>query len=353
MGRHRQPRGHAPRELAVRVGGVLMLAGGVLAASTALLPPPAEGSEEIIVASAAIAAAIGAFLLLRRPEIGDHALGAIAVLGTALITIATHQGGESGGTADNEVLYLWICLYAFYFLALPYAIAQIGFVGLAYGWVLSEGSGTTDELLTRWLVTMTTLVVAGVVISRLRHTLYTSMDDLADQARHDGLTGLLNRAAFEDRVGAERARSMREGGPISVLALDVDGFKGLNDSLGHSEGDQILRQVAHALRDRTRGMDAVARVGGDEFAVLLPGASETEAQDVAEDLRTAIAHATEREDARVTISLGVTTGWPPAPDFEELWRAADSAMYAGKRAGGDRVCVMPARPSAADAQPHA
>jgi diguanylate cyclase (GGDEF)-like protein len=330
----------------VRVGGVLMLAGGVLAASTALLPPPAEGSEEVIVASAAIAAAIGAFLLIRRPDIGDHALGAIAVLGTALITIATHQGGESGGTADNEILYLWICLYAFYFLALPYAIAQIGFVGLAYGWILSEQSGSPDELLTRWLVTMTTLVVAGVVISRLRSSLYRSMDDLADQARHDGLTGLLNRGAFEDRVGAERARSMREGGPVSVLALDVDGFKGLNDSLGHTEGDQILRQVAHALRDRTRGMDAVARVGGDEFAVLLPGASETEAQDVAEDLRTAIARETERDDARVTISLGVTTGWPPVPDFEELWRAADSAMYAGKRAGGDRVCVMPARPAA-------
>jgi diguanylate cyclase (GGDEF)-like protein len=322
----------------------MMLAGGLLAASTAALPPPAEGSEGAILVAAGLAAAIGLFLLIRRPSLGDHAVGGIVVLGTALITVTTHEGGQSGGTADNEILYLWICLYAFYFLALPYAVAQMGIVGVAYAWILSEQPGTTDELLTRWLVTMTTLLVAGLVISRLRSTLYRSMRELSDQARHDGLTGLLNRGAFEERVAGEGARAVREGTPVGLLAVDIDGFKALNDAEGHSRGDEVLRAVAHALRDRTRGMDAVARVGGDEFAVLVSGASETEAQAVAEDLRSAASRAASGEGDPVTVSIGVTSGLPPIPGFDELWRAADSAMYAGKRAGGNRVCVMPARP---------
>jgi diguanylate cyclase (GGDEF)-like protein len=144
-------------------------------------------------------------------------------------------------------------------------------------------------------------------------------------------------------VAIESARSLRDGKPVSLLAADIDGFKGLNDALGHSVGDEVLRTVADALRDRTRGMDAVARVGGDEFAILIPGASEAEARGVAEDLRASIARAIAVHDDRVTVSLGVTTGRPPLPAFEEFWKAADSAMYAGKRAGGDRVCVMAAR----------
>jgi diguanylate cyclase (GGDEF)-like protein len=321
----------------------MMLAGGALAAITALLPPPAEGSEAVILAAAAVAAGIGAYALLRNPSWGDHVLGAVAVMGTVLITIASHEGGPSNGTADNEILYLWICLYAFYFLALPYALIQIGFVGLAYGWLLMEQSAAADEALTRWLVTMTTLVVAGFVISKLRTSLYDKVGELSDQARHDSLTGLLNRSAFEERVAVERARSMRENTSLSILAVDVDGFKGLNDSLGHGTGDEVLRSVAEALQDMTREIDAVGRLGGDEFAVLVPGASENEAQLVAEDLRSMIAGMLDEEDHAATVSIGVATGRPPVPSFDELLGGADAAMYAGKRAGGNRVCVMPAR----------
>ena len=330
-------------DLATRVGGVMLVAGGALAAFTALLPPAAEGSEETILAAGAIATAVGLFMLIRRPTLGDLGLGLIATVGTALITIATREGGESGGTGDNEILYLWVCLYSFYFLSLRFAYAQLAIVGAAYAWLLSSQSGSSDEATTRWLVTMTTLTVAGIVISRLRNSLYRSMDRLSDQARHDSLTGLLNRGAFEDRVAAESARSLRDGKPVSLLAADIDGFKTLNDTLGHSVGDEVLRAVADALRDRTRGMDAVARVGGDEFAVLIPGAAEEEAQVIADDLRVSIAGAISPRGEQVTISLGATTGRPPLPPFEELWQAADSAMYAGKRAGGNRVCVMPAR----------
>lgn len=335
--------GTAPRELAVTTGGVMMLAGGLLAVTTVILPPPAEGSDAVILVCAAVATAIGLLMLIRRPALNDHALGLIAVLGTALITLATHEGGESGGAADNEILYLWICLYAFYFLAFPYALIQIGLVGAAYGWLVTEQIGVGHEALTRWLVTMTTLVLAGFVISKLRRSLYRRVGELSDQARLDGLTGLLNRGAFEERVKVESSRSMRESTPVSVLAVDIDGFKELNDTVGHGAGDHVLRKVAEALTERTRGIDAIGRLGGDEFAVLVPGASENEAQVVAEDLRSTIAQALADQQRPVTVSIGVATGRPPVPTFEELWQAADSAMYAGKRAGGDRVCMMPAR----------
>ena len=320
-----------------------MLAGGALAAITGLLPPPAEGSEAAILGAAAVATGIGLYALVRNPSWGDHALGAVAVAGTLLITIASHEGGTSGGSADNEILYLWICLYAFYFLALPYALIQIGLVGVAYGWLLIDQPIPTDEALNRWLVTMTTLVVAGIVISKLRKSLNQKVGELSDQARRDSLTGLLNRNAFEERFNVEQARSRREGTPLSILAVDVDGFKALNDSLGHGSGDDVLRSVAEALEDMTRDIDAVGRLGGDEFAVLLPSASENEARLVAEDLRSMIAEMLDEEAHAATISIGVATGRAPVPSFEELWRSADSAMYAGKRAGGNRVFVMPAR----------
>jgi diguanylate cyclase (GGDEF)-like protein len=106
--------------------------------------------------------------------------------------------------------------------------------------------------------------------------------------------------------------------------------------------------VSDALQRRTREIDAVGRLGGDEFAVLIPGAAETEARVVAEDLRKAISRSLDGEDHQLTVSIGVASGRPPVPEFEELWRSADAAMYAGKRAGGDRVGVMPARAGGAE-----
>ena len=346
------PGAQAPRHLAVRAIGLLGLAGGLLAISTALLPPPAEGSEAVILVTGAVLAVLGGALLIWKPNLTDGVLGLLAIMGTALITITTHEGGASGGTADNEILYLWIVLYSFYFLRIRSALLQMAIIGGAYAWLLTEESVVSaDQATTQWLVTMTTLGVAGLIVAQLRSNMYGVLDELSERARHDGLTGLLNRAALDERVAAERSRSMRDGTPVSVLAVDVDGFKALNDSLGHARGDEVLKRVADALDERTRRHDAVGRIGGDEFAVLLSGASEAAAQAVAEDLRSAVARSLTRDGAGVTVSIGVATGHHPVPSFEDLLHAADEAMYAGKRAGGDRVCVTAAHPGAAPLEP--
>lgn len=316
--------------------GILGVAGGMLAVATSILPPPAEGSEDLILIAGALSALSGGFLLSRRPMLGERELLVMSLVGTALITIATREGGVAGGTDDNEILYLWVILYSFYFLSLPNALFQAAAVGGAYAWVLT-GQDVAGGGVTEWLVTMSSLLVAGLLIAELRGNLYRHVDELSHRASRDELTGLMNRGSLHERFGVERARALRDGGKISILAIDIDAFKALNDTLGHPTGDQALRQVAAALQHWTRELDAAARVGGDEFAVLLPGADAAGALGIAEDLRSAIARSPLPENVRVTVSIGATTSETPVPSFGELWQAADAAMYEAKRSGGDRV----------------
>jgi diguanylate cyclase (GGDEF)-like protein len=335
LSEHKRER--APRWLAVRVIGIIGVAGGSLALITALMPPPADGSEAAILAVGAVSLAVGAALLVLKPKLGEAPLALLAVLGTALITITTHEGGAEGGTAANEVLYLWVSLYAFFFLRLRTALLVMAAIGVGFGWLLWSFGTPANQAATEWVVTVTTLCVSGLIVARIRGYMYGVVRELNQRASHDGLTGLLNRRALEERVAEERANAEREGIPISLLLVDIDDFKDLNDSLGHGRGDAVLKEVAAALVLSTRGHDAVARIGGDEFAVLLPGAAEAAARTVAEGLRAEVSRALRRENDGVTVSVGYATAQPPLPLFDELHELADRAMYAGKRAGGDRV----------------
>ena len=326
----------APRALAVSTIGILGLAGGLLAVGTAALPPAAKGSETVILILGSMSTLTGALLLWLRPTLSEPTLAALSLIGTAVISVATNEGGIAGGTADNEILYLWVILYAFYFLTLPHAIFQLAVVGAAYAWVLS-GQDVAGQGATQWLVTMSSLTMVGLLAAGMRGSLYRHVDELSERASRDELTGLLNRGSLYERFAIERARALRSEDVISVLAIDVDEFKALNDTLGHPTGDQALRQVAAALQHWTRDVDAVARIGGDEFAVILPGVGPADSLSISTDLCAAIARSPLHENVRITVSIGATTSERPVPSFGELWQAADAAMYEAKRSGGDRV----------------
>ena len=171
-------------------------------------------------------------------------------------------------------------------------------------------------------------------------------DELAHQAFHDGLTGLANRALFDDRVTHALARTGRTGVDPTVLSLDLDGFKAVNDSLGHPAGDELLRQVAARLLDQVRPADTVARLGGDEFAVLLePGPGDTAADHraVADRLLAALTppFTVAGRTVRVGVSIGLATADPDdgaCTGF--LLRDADTALYRAKAAGKARVVVF-------------
>jgi diguanylate cyclase (GGDEF)-like protein len=154
-------------------------------------------------------------------------------------------------------------------------------------------------------------------------------------ATRDSLTGLANRRLFDESLHREVARAQRLGAPLSLLVLDVDHFKQVNDTYGHQTGDAVLREVADALVSNTKNYDVTARYGGDEFVVLLPGCTRDDAVRVAERVRAGIAHAV--DEAPVTISAGLASLPDNASDAERLMAAADAALYEAKRTGRDRV----------------
>ena len=327
------------RSQRTRAFGVLMIAGGVLAGITVVLPPAATNSDAAVIVLGAVALAVGVVLVLVRRDLGEWLLGAVAALGTILITVATYEGGgfDGAGTADNQMLYVWVCLFSVYCLAARNALVQIAIVGVAYGWLLAGQEVAAGDAATRWAVTMTALAVGGLLVARLRRSNERLVAELITKARIDPLTGVLNRHALEERAELEFARVRRKGGSVAILVADIDDFKTINDSLGHPAGDQVLRQVTAVLEAETREVDAVARVGGDEFAVMLPGVTASGARVIAERLRVEVRRTAGDMHLRLSLSIGIALGPPDGSSLDELWMAADRAMYMAKRSGGDAV----------------
>jgi len=174
----------------------------------------------------------------------------------------------------------------------------------------------------------------------LRNTwLLTEVERLATR---DGLTGLPNRRLFEESLEREIARADRRGSPMSLVVLDVDYFKDVNDTLGHQAGDAVLREVGAALSENTKASDLPARYGGDEFVVLLPDCSGPNSIVVAERLRAAVA--ARMTTVKVTVSAGTATLPDNAHDGERLVAAADAALYEAKRSGRNRSMRSSRRP---------
>lgn len=166
--------------------------------------------------------------------------------------------------------------------------------------------------------------------------------EIREQAMRDSLTGLYNHAHLRERLREEVERARREGRALALLMLDLDHFKRFNDTYGHLVGDEVLRAVSQVLRTQTREYDVVGRYGGEEFAVVLPGAGEEEACAVAERIRSAVrgtAIPGLETGIRITVSIGVALFPPHGDSPDDLIAAADSALYRAKALGRDRVVV--------------
>ena len=162
---------------------------------------------------------------------------------------------------------------------------------------------------------------------------------IQQQALTDALTGCYNRRSFEMQLDKEILMAKRTSQPLSLVMLDLDRFKHLNDTAGHDAGDDALRQLADCFRQELRGVDSAARFGGDEFALILPKALSEGAMLVAERVRARIEQIVIPEFGNLTASIGIASFPANAASRTELFRAADDALYAAKRAGRNQVCV--------------
>lgn len=161
------------------------------------------------------------------------------------------------------------------------------------------------------------------------------------QARTDALSGLLNRRGFDSRMEFALALARRSGRPLSVVSLDVDHFKGVNDRFGHEAGDEVLRRLAQTLQQRLRASDVIARLGGEEFAVVLPDTAAEDARAIAQSIVDGMAAQEDPLVGRITVSAGIAS-LRDAPDSAlELLRRSDAALYAAKGQGRNRVCAEP------------
>jgi diguanylate cyclase (GGDEF)-like protein len=203
-------------------------------------------------------------------------------------------------------------------------------------WLLRELAARTGTYVYVTTGTLLAFALFGYVLGR-------EGDALHALARTDPLTGLLNRRALTDRLHEEIARAERYGTPLSILLLDLDGLKRVNDRGGHRAGDAALQVLAQALREGCRSADVGARWGGDEFMVLAPETREADALDLADRIRGSVA---EGRPSGATVSIGVATWVPsdPAPRadgeggrVETLVSDADAALYEAKKRGGNRV----------------
>jgi diguanylate cyclase (GGDEF)-like protein len=168
------------------------------------------------------------------------------------------------------------------------------------------------------------------------------LERIRRMASTDGLTGVANRRSLEQAIEAELARAARAGEDVSLVMIDVDHFKRLNDTYGHQTGDEVLRRVAAELQAGVRSFDTVGRYGGEEFAVVLPRSGAAEAAQIAERLRVGIEQS--GTEPGVTVSAGVATFPLDAVAADALFGAADGALYASKAAGRNRVTAA-SRPS--------
>ncbi len=185
-------------------------------------------------------------------------------------------------------------------------------------------------------------VIGYQMAASLKH--FQRFSSVKNMATYDTLTGLYNRRYFEERLGVEAEKSFYSGIPLSLVMVDIDHFKKVNDTFGHTEGDQILCRISSLLKNSVRRKDTVARYGGEEFILILPEAGLEQSFVIAERIRQSVENTlfeVGRAQVNLTLSMGISS-FPShrVKSKEELIKIADQALYDAKRGGRNKVCIF-------------
>jgi diguanylate cyclase (GGDEF)-like protein/putative nucleotidyltransferase with HDIG domain len=322
--------------LVAKVLATLFAAGASLAGLTVILPHPASANELGLLAIVAGAYLTAALLYIRAAELPAWTLQAALAWGSTLITGVAYYSGEA--PSPLVFFYLWVFLYASYFFTHRQTALQIVYVGAAYGTLLAV-TAPAGSIPTWWLVGMGTLLVGAMVIMVMRARVELLIARLYDAARTDPLTKLSNRRGFRELLDLELERARRSGTAMGVLVGDLDDFKDVNDRSGHHIGDLALQRVAGLLREGKRQLDGAARVGGEEFALIVPDTEPNDAFALSERLRLALTEEFAGDPTPLTISFGLSIYPEHGETAASLLHAADEALYAAKRGGRNRTVL--------------
>ena len=317
-----------------RILTVLFGFGGLLLLATLLFDGPPERDPEQLAGVAIAAFAVALFIFCVFDRLPVWFLRGAPAIGTVLVTLSIYYGGVSA--AGSYAMYMiWVVIAAAMFLDTRLILAHGVLAIAAYAFVLNvlEGSDELDSL--RLTMMAGTVLVIALVTGGIASQLRRVLRQLEAAATTDPLTELLNRRAFEDAFDVELARAGRGQFGVGVVMLDLDGFKAFNDDHGHQAGDIALERLSKVLVDHTRAIDHVARVGGEEFAILAPESSTAGTLALAERLRRAV----EVEFSRVglTASAGVACYPENGSNRYALIGAADRALYEAKAQGRNRA----------------
>lgn len=312
------------RAVMARMAIYMYLGGALLGVVSVLAGQVQDGRVGPAVGGVVGAVAVASVVLVLFDRLSLRAIQLVAAAGVGLVSVGAWSAGVDASPVWS--LYLGIVFYAVYFFERREAGIAVALVALAYSAVCVLDS-VPWEL---WLFTSAIIVTAGLLVGLIKERIQALIARLDEQARTDPLTGLLNRRGFEREIEAELERAERYERPFALLSADIDGFKPLNDTHGHLAGDVALQRVADVLRAAKRGADRIARVGGDEFMILVPESTVTAARALARRLDAAVDEAFDEEPLEVTVSFGVATYPEDGASLDDLYHASDEALYRAK-----------------------
>jgi diguanylate cyclase (GGDEF)-like protein len=328
-----------------RTLGGMYTAGGLLVLAILWVGVDDSFDVPLVAGVAGAAVAIGSSLFIASALLPASGMLAGLLLAAAMVSTAVVASGEAD--TPLAVLYIWIVVMGWYFLRPRGAGVLTAANLLASAAAMMVVAHPEDNAVTWWLMVAGTMVTVGTLTAVLRLRGDRLVATLADAATHDALTGALNRAGFQEHSESEMARACRHDVPLALVLADLDDFKGLNDSFGHRTGDGVLAAFAELCQAHIRPDDRVARVGGEEFVLLLSHTDEAGAVATAERIRRAMhAHLASPDGTPVTASFGVAAHPDAGSDVETLLGNADRALYTAKSLGRDRTIASGASPSA-------
>jgi diguanylate cyclase (GGDEF)-like protein len=314
-----------------RVAIAMFLIGG-LTCMFGLLKPQSTAASQI--AQAVCAASLGLCGLLVAVTRAHRRLIEASVLVSILILSVLMALSDPIGM--GPLFYLWPVVFAAYFCSRRVLIVSFAWMAITLAAGLAVKTHYPLKLDT-FVGTVSSVGLMAALVATMRWRESGLRTELARIAETDPLTGLLNRRAFDPRLAALMHRAADGGAGLAVVMFDIDYFKQFNDEHGHLAGDQALRRMALVLRKESRNGDLVARLGGEEFAVALPGAGVGAARAYAERVARALQSGDAESEPQIFASAGISPRSPDLADVEALVARADQALYAAKAAGRARA----------------